>query len=120
MKGYEYLERFLKEEGFRRTDEGNHFSFKFEGNTYIVFKNDSPYLQVLLILRADQYSRNKMLEACNKLNDAKYIIKFTVQESTIWCSYELKPNESTTNDELALIMTLLDKGSDELFEELNK
>ena len=120
MKGYEYLLRGLNEEGFRKSDEGNYFSFKYEGNTYIVFKNDSPYLQVLLLLKADGYSRTQMLEACNKLNDDKFVVKFTVHDSVIWCSYEFKPSDETTNDEFDLILTLLDKGSDELFAELNK
>ena len=120
MKGYEYLLRFLHEEGFRKNDEENFFSFKFEGNTYLVYKNDSPYLQVLLLLRANGYDRTKMLEACNKLNDDKFVVKFTVHDDTIWCSYEFKPSNETTNDEFALIFTLLDKGSDELYAELNK
>lgn len=120
MKGYEYLLRFLNEEGFRKSDEENYFSFKFEGNTYLVFKNDSPYLQVLLLLRADGYDRIQMLEACNKLNDDKFVVKFTVHDATIWCSYEFKPSDETTNDEFAVILMLLDKGSDELYAELNK
>ena len=66
MKGYEYLLRFLNNEGFRKSDEGNYFSFKFEGNTYLVFKNESSFLQILLLLKADGYSRVNMLEACNK------------------------------------------------------
>lgn len=120
MKGYEYLLRFLNDEGFRKSDEENYFSFKFEGNTYIVFKLDSPYLQVVLLLNGESYNRTQMLEACNKLNNDKFIVKFVVRNSIIWCSYEFKPSDETTNEEYALIMTALDKGSDELYAELNK
>ena len=52
--------------------------------------------------------------------DDKFVVKFTVHDDTIWCSYEFKPSDETTNDEFALIFTLLDKGSDELYVELNK
>ena len=118
MKGYEYLLRFLNNEGFRKSDEGNYFSFKFEGNTDFVFKNESSFLQILLLLKADGYSRVNMLEACNKLNDDKFVVKFTVHDTTIWCSYEFEPSDSTSNDDFAMAITLLDKASDEFYEVL--
>ena len=34
MFGYEYLEKFLHEEGFRINEESSFFSFKYQGNNY--------------------------------------------------------------------------------------
>ena len=71
--------RFLDNEGYRKNDEDDYFVFKFEGHTYVVFKLDSLYLQVLYLLNADGYSKSQMLEACNELNNRKVILKFMVK-----------------------------------------
>lgn len=120
MYGYNYLLNFLNSEGFRKDDHEKFFSFKFEGTSFLVFKHDSPVLQVILLLNADGFSRSKMLEACNKLNDENFIVKFVAQENTIWCCYEMIPSENTSKDEFSLIMTFLDKTSDEMYKELKK
>lgn len=120
MTGFDYLKKFLQEEGFRFTDDDSFISFKFEGNTFLAFKNDSPYLQVLQLLNVANQSRSKLLEVCNKMNDEKFVIKFTVHDDRVWCSFESKPTDRTTADEFSLMMTLLDRASDDFFEELNK
>lgn len=35
MNGYEYLMKFLKEEGFRMNEEETYFSFKYQGNNLL-------------------------------------------------------------------------------------
>lgn len=49
MYGYEFLKKFLREEGFRMNDEDSIISFKYQGNNYLVFKSESPYLQIVMI-----------------------------------------------------------------------
>lgn len=48
MNGYEYLMKFLKEEGFRMNEEETYFSFKYQGNNFVAFKNDGPFLQIVM------------------------------------------------------------------------
>lgn len=118
MAGFNYLLNFLKDEGFRIKEEENHFSFKYQGSLYIAFKNDSPYLQIVLICNTKSFTRSKLLEVCNEMNEEKFVIKFTVQDETVWCSYEFRPTEHTSSDEFETALILLDKASDEMFEKL--
>ena len=116
MKGYEFFLRFLKNEGFRTNDEGNYFTFRFQGNTFVVFKHDSRFLQVIQVIKAEGYTRSRLLETCDKLNDDKFVVKCTVHDNNIiWCCYETLPNEYTSSDDFELIMTLLDKSTDEFY-----
>ena len=121
MKGFEYLMRFLDNEGYRRKDEGEGLlTFKFEGNTYFVFTQDSRYLQVILVLDVDGCSKSQMLEACNVSNNRRFVVKFTVHDTSVWCSYEFKPSDATTNDEYASVMRTLKNSADDFFEQLKK
>lgn len=119
MKGFEYVERFLQNEGFRFSKEDNYISFKFEGTTYVTFKNDSNYVEIMLICDTDDIDRLTLLETCNGLNQEKFALKFSVQDNTVWCSYEFIPSEQTSNDDFCAILTMLWKASDELFALLN-
>lgn len=118
MAGFNFLKSFLRDEGFRIEEEDNHFSFKFQGSTYIAFKNDSPYLQIVMICNTKNYSRARLLEVCNEMNSDKFVVKFTVVNDNVWCSYEFKPTEHTTSDDFETAILLLDKASDEMFEKL--
>lgn len=120
MFGFEYLRNFLREEGYKVNDEDGHFSFKYQGTVYIAFKNESPYLQIIVICNTKDYPRERMLELCNQLNGDKFVIKFIAMDDTVWCSYEFLPSEHTTNEDFDRTMVLLDKASDELFERLSK
>ena len=120
MKGYEYLKRFLNEEGFRYDEEGDILSFKFEGNRFFVVKKDNPYLSILQVCNAEGHSRIELLEKCNDLNDNYFIIKFTVQDSKVWCTYEFKPSENTSTEDFVMALTLLDKASDDLLQKISK
>lgn len=122
MKGFEYLINFFKEEGFRYEDKDTLLSFKIQGNTFLAFKNDGPFLQLVMICNTESQGRSKLLEVCNSLNQEKFILKFTVSEDSdrVWCSYEFEPSTTTTSDDFMAAFHFLDKGTDELFERLSK
>ena len=48
MAGFNFLLKFLNDEGFKVNEEERHFSFKYQGSLYIAFKNDSPFLQIVM------------------------------------------------------------------------
>ena len=119
MYGYEFLKKFLHEEGFRMNDEDSIISFKYQGNNYLVFKSESSYLQIVMICNTKNIDTHKLLDVCNSMNSDKFVVKFTVDNSgNVWCSYEFKPTEETSSDDFDTILVLLDKASDELFEKL--
>lgn len=118
MFGYNYLKNFLQEEGFRMNEEDGHFSFKFQGSTYVAFKNESTYLQIVLICNTGDIDRSHLLEVCNSMNRDRFVVKFVAMQSTVWCSYEFKPSNETSSDDFENIFLLLDKASDEMFEKL--
>ena len=120
MKGYEYLKNFLREEGFRFNEEESYISFKFEGNTFVAFKKETSFLSILQICNANGSSRSQLLEKCNDLNDQYFIVKFTVHDDKVWCTYEFMPSSQTTSDDFITILTLLDKASDDLLNEISK
>ena len=120
MNGYEYLMKFLKEEGFRMNEEETYFSFKYQGNNFVAFKTDGPFLQIVMVCNTRDYARNQLLEVCNTMNDNKFIIKFVVNDPNVWCSYEFKPNKDITSDDFDTIFLQLDKATDELYEKLSK
>ena len=118
MAGFNFLLKFLKDEGFKVNEEDNHFSFKYQGSLYIAFKNDSPFLQIVEICNTKSFTRSKLLEVCNEMNEDKFVVKFIVVGENVWCSYEFIPTEHTSSDEFELALGFLDKASDEMFEKL--
>lgn len=121
MHGYEYLKKFLSEEGYRITDENErHFIFKYQGTSVFAFKNESPYLQIVVMCNTSKYSRSKILEVCNEINFDKFIVKCMAGEQAAWVSYEFRPDQHTTNEEFDHIIRVLDNTSDLLFEKLSK
>lgn len=118
MAGFNYLLNFLNEEGFKVNEEEKHFSFKYQGSLYVAFKNDSPFLQIVMICNTKDVATSRLLEVCNDMNRDKFVIKFVVMDDTVWCSYEFIPSEHTPSVEYEAALTFLDKASDELFERL--
>ena len=118
MAGFNYLLKFLKDEGSKVNEEDNHFSFKYQVSLYIAFKNDSPFLQIVEICNTKSFTRSKLLEVCNEMNENKFVVKFIVVGENVWCSYEFIPTEHTSSDEFELALGFLDKASDEMFEKL--
>jgi hypothetical protein len=122
MKGYEYLVKFFKDEGFKYEEKDTWFAFKIQGKNYVAFKSESVFLQIVMICNTKDYSRSQLLDASNSLNQDKFVLKFTVSDDaeTVWCSYEFEPNASTVSDDFMAAFAMLDKGTDELFEKLTK
>ena len=120
MTGFDYFKRFLQDEGFRPKEEDGFASFKFEGTSYFLVKNESAFVQVVVVCNTEKYDRIKVLEVCNKLNADKFVTKFVVNDKTVWCSYEFSPSEHTSTDEYSMILSLLEKNSDELFQRLDQ
>lgn len=123
MKGYEYLLRFLNEQGIRKSDDKEgRFAFEYGGNRYYVSKEDSPHLKVSLLIETDGYSRTQMLEACDMLNSRQRFVKFTVYDydSLILCSHLSRPSKETNELTLNTILQILDIYSDELIAELDE
>ena len=123
MDGYQYLEKFFIEDGYRYKDEGNYFAFKVEGVNYIAFKNDdNPNLQITVICNAEGHERGKLLSVCNQMNQNKFVLKYCLNDNgdAVWVNYEFEPNELTTPDDFRKIFYVLDKGSDDFFDCLNK
>lgn len=119
MNGYEYLKNFLDVEGYKiKDEEEGHFSFKFQGTIYVAFKNDAPYLQIVVMCNTREFDFEKVLRVCNELNGDKFVTKFVALEKTVWVSYEFMPNYATTNDEFQMILEVLNRNSDELFQRL--
>lgn len=120
MKGYEYLVKFFKEEGFMYKEEEELFAFKIQGRNYIAFKNDAAFLQMVMVCNTEGNTRSKLLDVSNTLNQNKFVLKFTVTDDakTVWCSYEFEPNASTTSEDFMIAFGMMDKGTDELFEKL--
>lgn len=119
MFGYEYLEKFLHEEGFRINEESSFFSFKYQGKNYVAFKNESPYLQLVMMCDTSQHPKSKLLEVCNKLNSDKFVVKFIVNGDDVWCSYEFIPTQKTSGEDFDTILMLLDNSLAELFKALS-
>ena len=120
MYGFEYLKKFLQEEGYKiREEEDGHFSFKYQGTVYIAFKNESPYLQVIVICNTENVGTDELLRACNEVNKERYVVKCMAMDKSAWVSYECRPNESTTSEDFEGILGQLDNDSDLLFKKLS-
>lgn len=122
MKGYEYLLRFLNEQGIRIYDEEGLFAFGYEGHIHYVSKEDSPHLKVSLLIETDGYSRTQMLEACELLNRVQCFVKFTVYDydSLILCSHLSRPSKEINELTLNTILQRLDHYSNLLIAGLVK
>lgn len=120
MAGIDYIKNYLSNEGFRYEENEGHISFKYEGVKYVALKNsDSPYLQiVILFFDVNSENRVKCLEVCNEINANKFVIKFTIDDDTVWCNYELRPTASTTDDEFSTILSLMSQAVDLFYEKM--
>ena len=82
----------------------------------------SGYSHLINFLQSEGQDRIKLLEACNALNSKKFVVKFTVTEDSegVWASYEFEPNDSTTPADFDSAFSMLDRGTDELFQMLRE
>lgn len=121
MKGIDYLKEFLSKEGFRFEEEERFIDFKVQGVTYIAFKNDSSFLQILCLCKLpDRFDRTKALELCNDINGDRFVVKLTINGDKLWCSWEFEPSSLTTSEDYMGIFSILDKVSDEFIDKLNE
>ena len=121
MYGFEYLKKFLRDEGFRINEKDGSFSFKYNGVNYSVRKEEKKFLDIDLICTTKDNNRSKLLEVCNSLNREKFVLKFSVDsDNDVWCSYEFVPTENTTPDDFDTIFEMMDKGTDEMFARLKQ
>lgn len=124
MSGFDYLSEFLKEEGYRFKEEDHWISFKINGVNFVAFKNDNnPFVQIVCMcsIKPENQNRMKLLELCNKMNQDKFVVKFTLSDdmSSIWASYEFEPNTATVPNDYMAAFNILDKSTDEFFEKLS-
>ncbi len=120
MKGFDYFENFMRNEGYRYEDSENFIKFKYQGTTFFAFKNDSSFLQVLVPCSVKGIDELKVLRCCNQMNDDKFVVKFVYKgDGSVWCNYEIEPNESTTTADFEFIFRALDSFSDEFLKMVN-
>lgn len=121
MNGYDYLKTFLRNENFRYDETDSLITFKYQGNGFIVFKNDTPYLQIIQPIDVKRHDRYTILEICNSTNNAKYVTKCTVDKDTemVCCSYEFLPSEHMKSEDFIVILNVLDASSDDFINRLN-
>lgn len=117
--GYTYLLNFLQNEGYKyEIVENNDILFKVEGHKFVAGMQDTPYLQIISAWNIDNVPVSKLLKTCNTMNLTKYVIKFQIKDSeSLWCTYELEPNNSTNFD---YIFHALIYSAQEFFEQLGK
>lgn len=92
MTAKDYLKEFLSNEGYRYEEnpDSGHISFKFEGIKYVFLNNSGKQLLQIAILFYDVNEDNRfaVLEACNKVNSDKAMVKLTADEDTVWANWE--------------------------------
>ena len=122
MYAYEYLKEFFRHENFTYDDNDNFYSFRYQGTNYVAFKNDGPFLQIVVICNTQGSQRSTLLEVCNTMNESKFVTKCTVNDdnSSVWVSYEFCPDEHTPSDFFMAVLRMLDTTSDEFFQKLNE
>ena len=122
MYAYEYLKDFFRRENFTYDDNDNFYSFRYQGTSFVAFKNDGPYLQIVVICNTKGFDRSKLLEVCNAMNESKFVTKCTVNSNgeCVWVSYEFYPDEHTGSDFFLGVLRILDVTSDEMFKKLNE
>ena len=121
MKGIDYLKEFLSKEGFRFEEKERFIDFKVQGVPYFAFKNDSSFLQILIVCELpDGFNRTRAIELCNDINGDKFVVKLTINGDNLWCSWEFEPSSLTTSEDYMSIFTILDKVSDDFIAKLNE
>lgn len=121
MYGYEYFKKFLDEENFRYEDDDNMIIVKYQGVTYVAWKNETVYLQLTeSFFDVDSSNYDKCLRVANELNKERFVLKITVLDDSIWCNFEFMPNESYTSSDYIQIMHVMDNNADRFIERMQK
>ncbi len=119
MNGYDYLKKFLREEGFKYDEKDSFISFKFEGHSFVAFKNDSSYVQIsMLFYDVNAANRINVLETCNKVNSKRFVVKLTIDDDSVWSNYEFKPSATTSSDDFMTALSELINSCRMFYEEM--
>ena len=120
MTTQEMIFNYLKDEGFVPSyDEDRDIRFKYQMRNFIVsnYENDKQFLQIMMpyIFDVTAENRRAALEACNKINADKKIVKAVVMNDAIFLSTEILLD--STPEPKAFVMRMLDMllGSQQAF-----
>ncbi|MBQ9465482.1 MAG: YbjN domain-containing protein [Muribaculaceae bacterium] len=124
MTAKEYLIEYLSSEGYRYEENPNSGSiaFKFEGVRYVFINNSGSQLLQLVIFFYDVNEDNRMavLEACNRVNSEKAMVKFTCDEDSIWANWEdIVPEEGYDLSRIEMALNMLRGAVGNVFDILN-
>lgn len=111
---------YLKDEGFVPSyDEDKDIRFKYQMRNFIVsnYADDKQFLQIMMpyIFDVTAENRRAALEACNKINADKKIVKAVVMNDAVFLSTEILLD--STPEPKAFVMRMLDMllGSQQTF-----
>ena len=120
MTTQEMIFNYLKDEGFvPGYDEDRDIRFKYQMRNFIVsnYENDKQFLQIMMpyIFDVTAENRRAALEACNKINADKKIVKAVVMNDAVFLSTEILLD--STPEPKAFVMRMLDMllGSQQAF-----
>ncbi|WP_300748200.1 YbjN domain-containing protein [uncultured Alistipes sp.] len=120
MTTQEMIFNYLKDEGFVPSyDEDRDIRFKYQMRNFIVsnYENDKQFLQIMMpyIFDVTAENRRAALEACNKINADKKIVKAVVMNDAVFLSTEILLD--STPEPKAFVMRMLDMllGSQQAF-----
>lgn len=120
MPAYEHLKRFFDRNKFQYEEHDNLFAFMVNNVNFLAFKNEGPFVQIVILCDTGGVSREKLLEGANEVNMSKFIVKITINQDSkgAWCSYEFCPDEHTPDDLYISIFKVLDDATEEFFSRL--
>lgn len=122
MSGIDYLKKLLSEEGFRYEETDKFIKFKYQGVFFGILIHSSSSCYVQLVHTGFYETNNDMdrigkaLTACNEVNKSLYVVKLTLEQETVWCSYEFIPNSATTGKDLIEALDAMLRGRDSFME----
>ncbi len=111
MTTQEMIFNYLKDEGFvPGYDEDRDIRFKYQMRTFIVsdYEDDKQFLQIMMpyIFDVTPENRRMTLEACNKINAEKKIVKAAVINNSVFLTTEILLD--TTPEPKDFVMRMLD------------
>lgn len=110
MNAGDYLKDYLTEEGFKfKVDEDGDISFKYQGTTYMMSQpGNEVVFAVFVVLKTEEDSKQQVMDLCNKFNIEKNLVKFSVSDIFVICTYEALITDGFSLDSLPQILEYLD------------
>lgn len=111
MTTQEMIFDYLKEEGFVPSyDEDKDIRFKYQMRSFVVsnYEEDKQFLQIMMpyIFDVTAENRRAALEACNKINADKKIVKAVVMNEAVFLMTEILLDN--TPEPKAFVIRMLD------------